>query len=58
MLQYEVELVQQQAEALGIRVTVTHYGVNRFSVGIGSYVYSDLHKALSALTTVYLKGKK
>lgn len=58
MLKYEVELVQQQAETLGVKVVVTHYGINRFSATIGSYVYSDMHKALSALTTVYLKGKK
>lgn len=54
----ELELIKQQAEALSVTLTnITNYDVNRFSITIASHVYTDLHKALSALTTVYLKNK-
>ena len=55
----DLELIKQQAEALNIVLAgIINYDVNRFSVTIGSHVYTDLHKALSALTTVYLKTSK
>ena len=58
MLQNEVELVQTQAQAMDISVSINHYDVNRYSVTIGAYVYSDCHKAVSALTTLWLKQHK
>jgi len=58
MTQLELETVKNQAEALEIDIVVTHYDHNRFSVGIGSHVYTDLHRALSALTTIFLKRSK
>lgn len=57
MTRIEAELVQQQAEAVNLEITVTHVGIERFSVTVGKYVYTDLHKALSAITTVFLKNK-
>ena len=58
MLRTEVELVQTQAQAMDVRVVVQHYDVNRYSITIGSYVYTDCHKAISALTTLWLKQNK
>lgn len=57
MTRIEAELAQQQAEAVNLEITVTHVGIERFSVTVGKYVYTDLHKALSAITTVFLKNK-
>lgn len=53
----ELETIKQQAEALSITISISNYDVNRYSVTIGTHVYTDLHKALSALTTVFLKQK-
>jgi len=54
----EVETIKNQSEALKIDIVVTHYDYNRFSVTIGKHVYTDLHRALSALSTVFLKRSK
>jgi len=58
MTQIEIELVTQQADSLDVEVTITHYDVNRFSITISNRIYTDLHKALSAITTKFLKNKK
>jgi len=58
MTQLELETIKVQAEALEIDIVVTHYDVNRFSVTICSHVYTDLHRALSALSTIFLKRNK
>jgi hypothetical protein len=54
----EVETIKNQSEALGVSITVVPYDVQRYSITIGKHVYTNFNKALSALTTVYLKGKK
>jgi len=51
-----LELIKQQAEALDVPIIIVNYDVNRYSITIGAHSYTDLHKALSALTTVFLKG--
>lgn len=57
MTKLELETIQNQAEVMSVKIEINHYDVSRFGVIVGSYVYSDFYKALSALGTVFLKNK-
>ena len=54
----ELETIKNQSTALDVEITIVNYDVNRYSVTVGGHVYTDMHRALSALTTVFLKNNK
>jgi len=58
MMMKKLEIVKQQALALDIKITVINYDVNRYSVTIGTHLFTKFESALSALTTQYLKNNK
>ena len=57
MTKNNIEQLQILAEQLNIPIKVCNYDVNRFSVAIGAYSYTNFNKALSAIGTIYRKGK-
>ena len=58
MTKNNIEQLQILATQLDAQIKITNYDVNRFSVAIGTYSYTNFNKALSAIGTVYMKGKK
>lgn len=57
MKSQELELLQVTAETLSITISNVQLSENRYKVFIGSFSYYHYEKALSALTTVYLKRR-
>ena len=54
----KLETIKIQANAFNIDIVVINYDVNRYSVTIGKHLYTDFNRALSAITTQYLKSKR
>ena len=58
MKQKEIEVLKNQADALSIDIEVIYYDFNKYAVHVGNHSYTGFTKALSAITTQYLKKSK
>ena len=54
----EVEIIKTQATMLDVEIGIMNYDVNRFAVAISGHSYTNLHGALTALTTAYLRADR
>ena len=54
----KLETLKLQAISLDVNIIIVNYDVNRYSVSVGNHSFTDFNRALSAVTTVFLKSNK
>ena len=58
MKQKEIEVIKTQAEAMSVEIEIIYFDFNKYAVHVGNHSYIGFNKALSAVTTKFLKDSK